>query len=60
MSSNRYTSSLHIYVVLPVIQENDYLGVVYHLYHSDDGNSEEEERKREEKKLQETKRKKFM
>ncbi|XP_065911737.1 uncharacterized protein [Dysidea avara] len=48
------------YMKYVIKQENDYLGVVYHLYHSDDGNSEEEERKREEKKLQETKRKKFM
>ena len=43
-----------------LFQENDYLGAVYHLYHSDDGDSEEEERKKEEKKLLEAKRKKLM
>lgn len=47
-------------MILPIIQENDYLGVVYHLYHSDDGDSEEEEKKREEKKLREKKHKKLL
>lgn len=43
-----------------LFQENDYLGVVYHLYHSDDGDSEEEDLKKEEKKLLEAKHKRLM
>ena len=47
-------------IITRFFQENDYLGALYHLYHSDDGDSEEEERMKEEKKVLEAKRKKLM